>query len=227
MAQINWIKANLKGKLGEIVGSSWRGKPYVKTYTKPRDPKTSEQMAIREVFRNVTSITKAIYHQILKPYTLPQPKKCTAYNQMVRLNKQMFQDKIWDPTKLIIFDGPLFNRGFTIQPEISISSNTIVAGLYPDLGSNGRDSDMVLGLVYDHNSGITCISPFAYTRKFSNNSPPMIEIDIDQILEAYPDKDALDIANLHVYLFYIQLPAEGSGESGMVSRTVYSPVIKS
>jgi len=87
MATINWIKASLRGRLGEIVGSSWRGKPYVKTYTKPHDPKTPKQMTVRDIFGHVCSIAKVIYHPVLKPYTFPKPQGMTAYNKMIHINR--------------------------------------------------------------------------------------------------------------------------------------------
>lgn len=32
MATLNFIKGSIKGKIGQFVGSSWRGKDYIKTY---------------------------------------------------------------------------------------------------------------------------------------------------------------------------------------------------
>jgi hypothetical protein len=92
MAELNFIK----GKVGQFVGSSWRGKDYIKTYTPPSNPKTEGQVAVRTIFQRTAHIVKAIYEGVLKPYTFPKPHKMTAYNKMIQVNKDMFDDKEWD-----------------------------------------------------------------------------------------------------------------------------------
>ncbi|GHU46462.1 hypothetical protein FACS1894200_00060 [Spirochaetia bacterium] len=50
MARISWIRDTLSGRLGSIVGSSWKGTSYVKQYTKPKDPKSDKQLVERGIF---------------------------------------------------------------------------------------------------------------------------------------------------------------------------------
>jgi hypothetical protein len=47
MAQLNFIKGTIRGK--------------IKTFTKPGNPRTADQVAVRTVFYNVSQIAKAIY----------------------------------------------------------------------------------------------------------------------------------------------------------------------
>jgi hypothetical protein len=65
-------------RVGQFVGSSWRGKDYIKTFTPPANPKTEEQVAVRTIFQHIAHIAKAIYEGVLKPYTFPQPRNITA-----------------------------------------------------------------------------------------------------------------------------------------------------
>jgi hypothetical protein len=113
MATLNLLRGSIKGKLGDIVGSSWRGKEYVKTFTPPSNPNTEGQAAVRTIFQHTTHIAASIYEPVLKPYTFPKPRKMTAYNRMVQINKPLFHELTWDQTKLKIFEGPLFNPGIT------------------------------------------------------------------------------------------------------------------
>jgi hypothetical protein len=38
MATLNFIRGSIKGRVGQFVGSSWRGKDYIKTFTPPSNP---------------------------------------------------------------------------------------------------------------------------------------------------------------------------------------------
>lgn len=75
MVILNFIRGTIRGKIGQFVGSSWRGKGYIKTFTKPGNPRTADQRAVRSVFYNVSHIAKAIYNDVLKKYTFPKPRK--------------------------------------------------------------------------------------------------------------------------------------------------------
>jgi hypothetical protein len=56
MATLNFIRGSIKGKLGDIVGSSWRGKDYIKTYVPPSNPNTQGQAAVRTIFQHIAHI---------------------------------------------------------------------------------------------------------------------------------------------------------------------------
>lgn len=58
MATISWIKDHLIGRLGSVVGSSWKGTYYVKKYTKPTDPHSPAQMANRNLFSKAVALAK-------------------------------------------------------------------------------------------------------------------------------------------------------------------------
>ena len=93
MASLNFVKGSIKGRVGQFVGSSWKGIDYIKTYTPPGNPKSDGQVAIRTIFQHCAHIGRAINADVLKPYTFPKPHKMTAYNRMIQINKDMFDDK--------------------------------------------------------------------------------------------------------------------------------------
>jgi hypothetical protein len=69
MASLNFVKGSIKGRVGQFVGSSWKGIDYIKTYTPPSNPKTEGQLTIRTIFQHCAHIGKAINEGVLKPYT--------------------------------------------------------------------------------------------------------------------------------------------------------------
>ena len=211
MATLNFIKGSIKGKIGQFVGSSWRGKDYIKTYTPPSNPKTEEQTVVRKIFQHVGLIAKAIYASVLEPYTFPKPQKMTAFNKMMQVNKKMFNDKVWDQTKLKIFDGPLYNPGIEtahIQDD-GPDGIAVMITFYPD---GGAASDIPIGIVHDEVSERTFVQV--------ENSRTAATVGVQLFLPA----GQTDLTKLHAYLVFSQPPAAGTGETGQVSSTAYLKV---
>jgi hypothetical protein len=207
MATLNFIKGSIKGRVGQFVGSSWRGKDYIKTYTPPSNPRTEGQIAVRTIFQHVAAIAKAIYGDVLKPYTFPTPHKLTAYNRMIQINKELFDDLAWDQTKLKIFDGPLYNPGIASAVLTSGGSSKATVTWNP---ATGEGTDIAFVILHDETTEQTL------TGKGTRQTGTL---DVD----AAPLNQA-DLTKVHAYLVFSQPPGHGSGETGHVSPTAYSPV---
>jgi len=209
MARLNFIRGTIHGKIGQFVGSSWKGKNYIKLFTKPGNPRTADQVAVRTVFQNVSHVAKLIYRNVLKPYTFPKPRRQSAYNRMIQINKPMFEGKEWKPERLKIFEGPLGNPGIisavlenpgTPNEDVLLSFDT----------ASGEGTDRAVMVVYDETTG-TALS--AEGTRFDGE----LEIKLKTISPVNP-------AKLHAYLVFSQPPLEGTGEKGQVSNTAYSKV---
>lgn len=144
MSSINWLTAALRGRLGEVVGSSWRGKSYTKIYVKPTDPKTTGQTDVRGIFAHVGHLAHMVYEQVLKPYTYPVPHAHTAYNQMMMINRELYDDLTYDPAKVQILRGPL--AGGTI---ITANYDDAAGDVYVEWASDTGDTkDIAIVVVY-------------------------------------------------------------------------------
>jgi hypothetical protein len=209
LATLNFIKGTVNGKLGVFVGSSWKGKSYIKTFTPPGNPRTADQVAVRSVFQHTARFAKAIYEGVLKPYTFPVPQKMTAYNRMIQINKPMFDDKVWDPSKLKIFDGPLYNPGIT-STVFSSTANDQGCELSFKFSSGPDKTDLAIIFIYDEDSGSIGFSK-------ETRGSGVIGIDLPMIT-------TFDKNKLHSYLVFVRPPVEGTGEQGMVSSTAYKKV---
>jgi hypothetical protein len=215
MAELNFIKGTIKGRLGVLVGSSWRGIPYIKTFTPPGNPRTVDQVAVRTVFRETAHIAKLLYNDILKPYTFPKPQKHTAYNHMIKINRAMFVDKIFDYSKLKIFDGPLPGAKFFDKVlEVSDPGTTYesVLVIHVPEGSEDESDDIVIVILYDESIGRAFCG---FSNKRSDNVRFQTKLGIP-----------LDVTKLHLYLVCVRPPNEGTGEPGLVSNTTYCDDLK-
>jgi hypothetical protein len=209
MARLNFVKGSIKGRVGEFVGSSWKGTDYIKTFTPPSNPKTEGQVAVRTVFQHITHIASQINEGVLKPYTFPKPSKMTASNRMVHVNHVLFAEKQWEPEKLNIFEGPLFNPGITTA--VIENGGSATAAVKISFSSTiGEAMDKAIGVVYDETSEKALAM-------VGDRQTGDIEIPIAIL-------DQGDLSKLHAYLVFSQPPASGTGESGQVSGTAYLKV---
>jgi hypothetical protein len=210
MATLNFIKGTIHGKLGEFVGSSWKGKDYIKTYTPPSDPKTQDQTAVRTVFQHIMHIASAINPTVLKPYTFPRPRRMTAVNRMAQINQPMFADKQWDAAKLKIFEGSLLNPGVT-SAEVSADGLTVTATWD---GAQGSAEDAAIAVLHDETSER---SVALVTKRNAGTTGAWDIAEIGGIA---------DPAKAHIYLVFSQPPAPGTGGSGEVSNTAYHAITR-
>jgi hypothetical protein len=209
MATLNFVKGSIKGRVGQFVGSSWKGIDYIKTYTPPSNPRTEGQVTIRTIFQHCAHIGKAINKGVLKPYTFPEPVKMTAYNKMIQINKDLFDDLAWDQTKLKIFDGPLFNPGITIaMVEDAGSANVAVRVTFA--GAVGEGTDIAFAIIHDE-----------VTETTLHGQATRADAQIDVPIATF---DQTDLTKLHAYLVFAKPPTHGTGETGEVSSTAYKAV---
>jgi hypothetical protein len=207
MASLNFIKGSIKGKVGQFIGSSWKGIDYIKTYTPPSNPRTEGQVAVRSVFQHCAHIAKALNQDVLKPYTFPKPHKMSPYNYMMHVNKSLFAAKTWDPKKLIIFDGPLFNPGMVIA-ETEEDDGLCV---YIEWDTEyGKADDRAIGIVHDEVSELTFYAEELREGAF---------LRVPLLLGGQPD-----VSFLHAYLAFVKVPPQDTAEPGEVSITAYKPV---
>jgi hypothetical protein len=209
MAALNFIKGSIKGKVGQFVGSSWKGKDYIKTYAPPSNPGTEGQVGVRNIFQHVGHIAKAIYEPVLKPYAFPKPQKMTTFNRMAQINKEMFDDKEWGQTKLKIFDGGLYNPGVTSAAADAQSGVSVVITF---AGTGGSAAGIPVGVVHDEASEKT-FSAVGDKREAGAIAVPL----------ALPAGQT-DLTKLHAYRIFSQPPTLGAGEAGRVSNTAYAAV---
>jgi hypothetical protein len=204
MATLNFVRGSIKGRVGQFVGSSWRGKDYIKTFTPPSNPKTEGQVAVRTIFQNIAHIAKAIYEGVLKPFTFPRPRTFTAYNRMVQINKELFDDLAWDPATLRIFDGPLFNPGIAA----AVVSGADVSVTFD--AATGEGTDTAIAVIYNELTRSTFHGQAA-------RADAVITVSIAGL-------DPSTLGGLHAYLVFSRAPVTGTAEAGQVSSTAYLKV---
>jgi hypothetical protein len=99
MARLRFIKGTITGRLGEFVGSRWKGINYIKVFTPPSNPRTEAQVSVRTVFRFISAWATALFSKGLFAY-IPSASRMTERNSVFKANAQMLTNKVFVPADL-------------------------------------------------------------------------------------------------------------------------------
>lgn len=106
MGLINLLKANYTGKVGQTVGAKWKDKSTVRTFSKPANPRTDAQVNVRKGFTALTSFT-ALFADQIKYLSALNTSGMSVRNAIIKLNKGMVRENLFDKANLLISNGGL------------------------------------------------------------------------------------------------------------------------
>ena len=106
MGKMNLLKANWEGKVGQTVGAKWKNRSTIRTYTKPSNPKTAAQVAVRTAFKEMTSFV-ALFADQIKYLSALNTSGQSVRNAIIQANKGQIQDGTFEKIALIISKGGL------------------------------------------------------------------------------------------------------------------------
>jgi hypothetical protein len=118
------ILDGVSGKVGNIVGSNWKGIDYIRAKADHRnDPKTEKQMNQRTKFKGVTAFARSLLSVIIRPIWNPKAGKMTGTNLFVKKNIGAFgvDGAIEDFSKLQLSVGDL-----PLPANISVVTDDVV-----------------------------------------------------------------------------------------------------
>jgi hypothetical protein len=211
VAEFHFLKGSFKGRLGDVVFSSWRGKDYAKTYTPPSNPNTPAQRDVRSTWGAIGHIAHGIYEAILKPYTYPKPQQYTAYNRMLVINKPMLANNVFSASTLKILDGPLTGAAIAsaawnaTSHKITMTWSTTVAG-------SAKATDKAIIVAVQNEEAVA----YAVTTRSVGT------FDIDTAVF-----QRIKNGTVNLYLAFAQPPDPNTNEQGMNSITAHKQVVTS
>ncbi len=106
MGLMNLLKANWEGKVGQTVGAKWKNLSTIRTYTKPSNPRTSDQQRVRSVFAQMTAFV-ALFADQIKYLSALNTSGQSVRNAIIQANKAQIVDGIFNKETLIISKGGL------------------------------------------------------------------------------------------------------------------------
>lgn len=150
----NGVLGGFSGKVGNIVGSSWRGIAYVRSLPRRSKKEPSEkQLAHRMKFKLAFAFVNPIRALINLGYRDSKIRYTTAVGQLLGTIMQTavvgeYPDLKLDPKQIKISRGSLPDL---LNLKLSVNSQTefTISWAYDPEKSNGQSADRVVGLIYD------------------------------------------------------------------------------
>lgn len=94
------ILGGVLGKVGNVVGSSWKGIPILKSRPlSVANPRTTAQVAQRTKMANVVAFAQPILSAIIKPLNDRFAQQSSGYNDFVSRNIHLFEGKSPTPAR--------------------------------------------------------------------------------------------------------------------------------
>lgn len=149
------ILGGVVGSVGNLVGTSWKGIPIIKT--KPlsvSNPKTTKQIAQRTKMSNIVAFSQPILSTIIKPLNDRFAQRQSGYNLFVSRNIKLFENEFPSPAgDLIISNGKLGDTAI-LDVSAANASNELGIIINSDLDNAFKqDTDLVYVLVVNETSG--------------------------------------------------------------------------
>ena len=86
------ILGPFSGKVGSVVGSSWKGVNYIKSLPGPNASNTEAQQKQRSRFKSVVSLASSLMESLIRPVWNLVGGKMTGYNLFVKTNMPAFDE---------------------------------------------------------------------------------------------------------------------------------------
>lgn len=182
------ILGGISGKIGNVVGSSWKGIAIVKS--KPlsvSNPRTSGQIAQRTKLANIVAFSKLILASVIKPLWDRFAQQASGYNEFVSENIDLFSSEMPSiASDLVISKGKMV----AVTPVIGSLSDgdTAVPVSYssalPDNLSLPTDS--VYAVAVNANQAIVGVSSGVATRQAAAVNIPLNQMVVtDNVVNVY------------------------------------------
>lgn len=150
------ILGGVKGKVGSVVGSSWKGIATLRALPlSVANPRTAAQVGNRERFSSVVALATVLLSAIIKPLNDRFASGMSGYNLFVQRCKGAFLDNgTFVPAQLIVSRGKL--GATSILPVTSVADDADVNIAFGNALINGYQSltDMVFAFVVDSSGSV-------------------------------------------------------------------------
>jgi hypothetical protein len=155
MARIlNGILGPVSGKVGGVVGASWKGSAYIRSYTKPGYSRTDAQAAQRTNMQYLVQAAKPFVGRIFNPYGDKFLNKLSGFNWCIREN--MMAKKLSPTVSLLkVTQGPLYPGSITSAVR---TANAVAVTFPATLGVDGALTDVAIAWVRNEDTNAVYFS---------------------------------------------------------------------
>ena len=118
------ILGGVLGKVGNVVGSSWKGIPILKSRPlSVANPRTTAQVAQRTKMSNTVAFAQEILSSVIKPLNDRFAQQASGYNDFVRRNIHLFENA--EPS-------PAANLKISVGKMVAVNPTAMIKSSHPD-----------------------------------------------------------------------------------------------
>jgi hypothetical protein len=199
------ILGQVKGKVANVVGATWKGTNYVRARVIPSNPNSPAQQAQRSLMAVIVLYGKQILTSVIQVLWDPLSTKVSGWNLYTKKNLDAM-DSSTDFSNMKFSDGSL--EGAVIASAVYDDDSDTVAITWSEaIVANGSLGDKAVGILLDTETGICYSDVGSQTR--------------DDELITFNVPDGRTAASLHSYLFFYD------STSYLMSPTAYGSVDES
>lgn len=139
------ILGAISGKVGNVVGASWKGIAYIREYVIPANPNTDAQKDERDLFRDIVNMAKAALGPVLQVFRDPFLRSQSAWADFIGKARYTYltQDT-WD--NVLLSTGTL--EGAVVLSATYTGGDVTVLWAQ-DIMGNGALTDVACVFLYD------------------------------------------------------------------------------
>lgn len=174
------ILSKVQGKVGGVVGATWKGKNYLREHVKPSNPNTPAQQLQRSKMSVAVKAAGHFLGGVLTRFVNPFVKSMSAYNWFVKQNIAEKDALVSDINDFNIAFGNLAMPTFDDIEEANIgSSDSSFAGVYAPAARAGTSIVIVAAVAKKDGS----LGAYSVTEALNTSRIPEIVIPITDAVD--------------------------------------------
>lgn len=154
---LSGILGPVSGRIGNVVGSSWKGISYIRSYVIPGNPNTLAQQDERSQFLSIVRLGKAILGSVIQVFWDPFVNNNSGWAHFIGINRGLMT-VYTDLSPLHLAEGTL--EGDTISGATYAGSTVTFTWPGTPLG-NGQATDVAVAVVYDFSHQVAFVNTSA------------------------------------------------------------------
>lgn len=172
------VLGKVSGKLGQIVGFTWKGIDVFRSYVIPANPQTTEQTTHRNNFKGIVQFGSYWLTSVIQPYWKAFAIKMSEFNAFVKENSGIL-DFSHNIDSVVMSKGSLFQAP-NVALAASVASGKALFSWDNDLGANGEATDDAVLCLYYPKTNEIAVSDGISKRTEEHGEISVADLSLDE-----------------------------------------------